>query len=169
MTCDVISGWPLTASAAVCLTVPVERVCPALTPACVCQSAEWPDDGEPERYQPPPPQHNPSNTSSPTRPDSGGTLEQNERPAAPGVRRAECAGDSSAGSAKERGRDRRDGDQEESFGRNVGYQLKELDRRQKIIAQKLISDVLYHAKLGALTEATGLGAAAPLARSPNDT
>lgn len=42
--------------------------------------------------------------------------------------------------------------QEATFGQNVGQQLKEIEQRQKIIAQKLISDVLFHAKLGNLNE-----------------
>lgn len=42
--------------------------------------------------------------------------------------------------------------QEITFGRNVGQQLQELEKIQKIIAQKLISDVLFHAKLGHLND-----------------
>lgn len=43
-------------------------------------------------------------------------------------------------------------EQEATFGRNVGQQLVGLDPRQKIIAQKLISDILFHAKLGKLND-----------------
>lgn len=42
--------------------------------------------------------------------------------------------------------------QEITFGRNVGQQLQEVEQRQKIIAQKIISDVLFYAKLGNLTD-----------------
>ena len=38
----------------------------------------------------------------------------------------------------------------EVFGKSVGLQLKALDNQQSIIAQKLISDVLFHAKMGKL-------------------
>lgn len=44
--------------------------------------------------------------------------------------------------------------QEMTFGKNVDQQLQEVEHRQKIIAQKLISDVLYHAKLGNLTDSS---------------
>lgn len=45
--------------------------------------------------------------------------------------------------------------QEITFGRNVGQQLQEVPSiRQKIIGQKLISEVLYHAKLGNLTDSS---------------
>lgn len=42
--------------------------------------------------------------------------------------------------------------QEITFGKNVGQQLKDIEHRQKIIAQKLISDVLFHAQMGNLHE-----------------
>lgn len=42
--------------------------------------------------------------------------------------------------------------QELTFGKNIGQQLQEIEPRQKIIAQKLISDVLFNAKLGNLTD-----------------
>ncbi|XP_058177216.1 uncharacterized protein LOC131293154 [Anopheles ziemanni] len=38
------------------------------------------------------------------------------------------------------------------FATNIALELESMNPRQKIIAEKLISDVLYHAKLGALTE-----------------
>lgn len=44
--------------------------------------------------------------------------------------------------------------QEITFGKNVGQQLQDIEARQKIIAQKLISDVLFHAKLGNLTDSS---------------
>lgn len=44
--------------------------------------------------------------------------------------------------------------QEITFGKNVGQQLKDIEQRQKIIAQKLISDILFHAKLGNLHDSS---------------
>lgn len=38
------------------------------------------------------------------------------------------------------------------FATNIALELENMSPRQKIIAEKLISDVLYHAKLEALTE-----------------
>ncbi|KAG8243233.1 uncharacterized protein LOC124371743 [Homalodisca vitripennis] len=37
-----------------------------------------------------------------------------------------------------------------AFGNNVGFQLEDMDRQQQVIAEKLISDVLFHGKLGSL-------------------
>ncbi|XP_063360053.1 uncharacterized protein LOC134649261 [Cydia amplana] len=39
----------------------------------------------------------------------------------------------------------------EAFGRTVGFQLKELSHMQRILAEKLISDVIYQARLDKLT------------------
>lgn len=45
--------------------------------------------------------------------------------------------------------------QEITFGTNVGQQLQEVQAtRQQIIAQKLISDILFHAKFGNLTDSS---------------
>ncbi|CAH2013441.1 unnamed protein product [Acanthoscelides obtectus] len=44
--------------------------------------------------------------------------------------------------------------QQITFGKNTGQQLQDIAVGQKIIAQKLISDVLYHAKLGNLTHSS---------------
>ncbi|CAH1968636.1 unnamed protein product [Acanthoscelides obtectus] len=44
--------------------------------------------------------------------------------------------------------------QEITFGKNTGQQLQDIAVGQKIIAQKLILDVLYHAKLGNLTRSS---------------
>lgn len=41
-----------------------------------------------------------------------------------------------------------------AFGSSIAFQLEDMDRRQKIIAQKLISDIVFHGKLGNLTEHT---------------
>ncbi|XP_050311199.1 uncharacterized protein LOC126746846 [Anthonomus grandis grandis] len=46
--------------------------------------------------------------------------------------------------------------QEITFGKNIGQQLQETEDRQKIIAQKLISDVLFYAKLGNLTDSSSI-------------
>lgn len=37
-------------------------------------------------------------------------------------------------------------------GKRIGYQLKAIAENQRIIADKLISDVIYYAKIGKLTE-----------------
>lgn len=37
-------------------------------------------------------------------------------------------------------------------GKRIGYQLKTLDEFQRIIAEKLIADVIYHAQMRKLTE-----------------
>lgn len=42
----------------------------------------------------------------------------------------------------------------EIYGRSIGFHVKDLNKRQKIIAQKIISDVLFHAKLDQLTESS---------------
>lgn len=39
----------------------------------------------------------------------------------------------------------------EAFGTAIGLQLKDLDPMQKTIAEKLISDVIFHARLNRLT------------------
>lgn len=39
-----------------------------------------------------------------------------------------------------------------AFGNSVAFQLEDLDRRQQVIAEKLISEVLFHGKLGNLKE-----------------
>lgn len=39
----------------------------------------------------------------------------------------------------------------EAFGAAIGLQLKDLDPMQKTIAEKLISDVIFHARLNRLT------------------
>lgn len=39
-----------------------------------------------------------------------------------------------------------------AFGNNVSFQLQDMDRRQRVIAEKLISDVLFHGKLGNLKD-----------------
>ncbi|XP_063620867.1 uncharacterized protein LOC134793226 [Cydia splendana] len=39
----------------------------------------------------------------------------------------------------------------EAFGRTIGFQLKELNHMQRILAEKLISDVIYQARLDKLT------------------
>ncbi|KAJ2952621.1 hypothetical protein O0L34_g6949 [Tuta absoluta] len=46
--------------------------------------------------------------------------------------------------------------EEEAFGRTVGLQLKELAPVQKIFAEKLISDIIYHGRLNRLTFDTTL-------------
>lgn len=43
-------------------------------------------------------------------------------------------------------------DQFDAFGKKIGYDLRELDRRQRIYAEKLIADVIYYGKLGSLNE-----------------
>lgn len=43
-----------------------------------------------------------------------------------------------------------------AFGNNIAFQLEDLERRQRIIAEKLIGDVLFHAKLGNLTETSSI-------------
>ncbi|KAG8287818.1 hypothetical protein J6590_074020 [Homalodisca vitripennis] len=40
----------------------------------------------------------------------------------------------------------------QAFGNSIAFQLEDMDRRQKIFAQKLISDALFHGKLGHLNE-----------------
>jgi len=40
----------------------------------------------------------------------------------------------------------------EVTGKSIGYQMKDLDKKQRAIAQKLISDVLFYAKIGKLME-----------------
>lgn len=40
----------------------------------------------------------------------------------------------------------------QAFGSSVGFQLEDMERRQKIFAQKLISDIVFHGKLGNLNE-----------------
>lgn len=37
------------------------------------------------------------------------------------------------------------------YGKKIAYDMRDIDRRQQIIAEKLINDVLYYAKLGSLT------------------
>lgn len=37
-------------------------------------------------------------------------------------------------------------------GKRLGYQLKELEDQQRFIAEKLISDVMFYARMGKLTE-----------------
>ncbi|XP_049875451.1 uncharacterized protein LOC126373352 [Pectinophora gossypiella] len=42
----------------------------------------------------------------------------------------------------------------EVYGRSIGFQLKDLNKRQLTIAQKVISDILFYAKLDQLTESS---------------
>lgn len=42
----------------------------------------------------------------------------------------------------------------EVYGRSIGIQIKDLGKRQLAIAQKLISDVIFYAKLDQLTESS---------------
>lgn len=39
-----------------------------------------------------------------------------------------------------------------AFGNSVSFQLEDMDRRQRVIAEKLISDILFHGKLGNLKD-----------------
>lgn len=41
-------------------------------------------------------------------------------------------------------------------GKRIGYQLKAVEDRQRNIAEKLISDVMFYAKMGRLTEDTSI-------------
>lgn len=43
-----------------------------------------------------------------------------------------------------------------AFGNNVAFQLEDLDRRQRIFAEKIISDALFYANLGKLTETASI-------------
>ncbi|XP_049875450.1 uncharacterized protein LOC126373351 [Pectinophora gossypiella] len=43
-------------------------------------------------------------------------------------------------------------DEFEAYGRSIGFQMKNLNKRQLTIAQKIISDVLFYAKLDQLSE-----------------
>ncbi|KAI8432448.1 hypothetical protein MSG28_004840 [Choristoneura fumiferana] len=42
----------------------------------------------------------------------------------------------------------------EIYGRSIGFQMKDLSKRQLMISQKMISDVLYYAKLEQLSESS---------------
>lgn len=44
----------------------------------------------------------------------------------------------------------------ESFGRTIGFQLKELNHMQRFYAEKLISDVIFQARLCNLSAETSL-------------
>lgn len=45
-------------------------------------------------------------------------------------------------------------EESEVYGRSIGFQIKDLNKRQLTIAQKLISDVIFYAKLDQLTESS---------------
>ncbi|XP_028158667.1 uncharacterized protein LOC114351591 [Ostrinia furnacalis] len=47
-------------------------------------------------------------------------------------------------------------DPDDVIGRSIGVQLKDLDKKQKTIAMKLISDAIYYANLGRLDETSYL-------------
>lgn len=47
-------------------------------------------------------------------------------------------------------------DQFDSFGKTIAHKLRSLPREQRIIAEKLFSEVLYEAELGNLTRQAGL-------------
>lgn len=42
----------------------------------------------------------------------------------------------------------------EVYGRSIGFQIKELNKRQLMITQKIISDVIFYAKLNKLNESS---------------
>lgn len=54
------------------------------------------------------------------------------------------------------------------FGQHIGFQLEQVDKHQLIIAQKLIQDVIFNARLGKLKEESYLKIdCAPLQNVPN--
>lgn len=44
------------------------------------------------------------------------------------------------------------------YGQSIDLQLKDMDAKQRIIAEKLIADVIFHGKLGNLTEQSAVAA-----------
>lgn len=46
-----------------------------------------------------------------------------------------------------------------AFGNKIAFQLENLERYQRTVAEKLISDIIYYARLGKLTEMSSISTA----------